>query len=63
MVRVPVFLINESTIYNTYGFFDIYHISLESNDVDINYAIYANNILVESCQIKIINNNMVFQTV
>jgi hypothetical protein len=35
--------------YNKEGFMNIYHIALEHNDYYMNYGIYANGLLVESC--------------
>jgi surface protein len=36
-------------VFDQDGFFDIYHIALENHDYYMNYGIYANGILVESC--------------
>lgn len=54
MLRIPAFLALGSKEYEEYGEFTVYNISLESDDPDINYAIYANSVLVETCQISII---------
>jgi hypothetical protein len=35
--------------YNKEGFMNIYHIALENTDYYMNYGIYANGLLVESC--------------
>ena len=35
--------------FNAEGFMNIYHIALEHNDYYMNYGIYANGMLVESC--------------
>jgi hypothetical protein len=35
--------------FNKEGFMNIYHIALEHNDYYMNYGIYANGLLVESC--------------
>ena len=43
-------VIDERTIpYNIEGSFDIYHIALENDDYYMNYGIYANGLLVETC--------------
>lgn len=36
-------------VFDKEGFFDIYHIALENPDYYMNYGVYANGILVESC--------------
>ena len=38
--------------YNVKGLFNIYHIALENTDYYMNYGIYANGMLVESCSQK-----------
>jgi hypothetical protein len=38
--------------YNKEGFMNIYHIALDHHDVCMNYGIYANGLLVESCSIE-----------
>jgi hypothetical protein len=35
--------------FNKEGFMNIYHIALENNDYYMNYGVYANGLLVESC--------------
>jgi hypothetical protein len=35
--------------YNKEGYMNIYHIALEHNDYYMNYGVYANGLLVESC--------------
>ena len=47
--RLPVCVDNRAIIYNEKGFFTIYHFSLEDDNDYINYGIYANGLLVESC--------------
>jgi len=37
--------------YNKEGFMTIYHIALDHHDICMNYGIYANGLLVESCSI------------
>jgi hypothetical protein len=50
--RVPVCVDKRSKIYETPGEYMIYHISLENDDYYMNYGIYANGLLVESCSKK-----------
>ena len=38
--------------FNKEGYMNIYHIALDHNDVCMNYGIYANGLLVESCSIE-----------
>ena len=38
--------------FNKEGFMNIYHVALEHHDVCMNYGIYANGLLVESCSIE-----------
>ena len=38
--------------YNEEGFMNIYHIALDHHDICMNYGIYANGLLVESCSIE-----------
>ncbi len=38
--------------YNKEGFMNIYHIALDHHDICMNYGIYANGLLVESCSIE-----------
>jgi hypothetical protein len=49
MYRLPVFLDDRATLYESEGVFTIYHIALENDDYYMNYGIYANGLLVESC--------------
>jgi hypothetical protein len=38
--------------FNKEGFMNIYHIALDHQDICMNYGIYANGLLVESCSIE-----------
>jgi hypothetical protein len=38
--------------FNKEGFMNIYHIALDHHDTCMNYGIYANGLLVESCSIE-----------
>jgi hypothetical protein len=42
--------------YTKEGYMNIYHIALEHHDVCMNYGIYANGLLVESCAIDYLIN-------
>ena len=42
----------KSHVYEISGIYTVYHLALESDDCSINYGIYANGILVESCPIE-----------
>ena len=45
--------------YNKEGFMNIYHVALDHHDIYMNYGIYANGLLVESCSIEcLIYSNM-----
>jgi hypothetical protein len=47
--RVPVCVDNRSSVYETPGTYTIYNIALENDNYYMNYGIYANGLLVESC--------------
>jgi len=47
--RVPVCVDNRSSIYETPGIYTIYNVALENDNYYMNYGIYANGLLVESC--------------
>ena len=47
--RLPVCVDERSNIYETPGRTIIYHFALENDDYYMNYGIYANGLLVESC--------------
>jgi hypothetical protein len=38
--------------FNKEGFMNIYHVALDHHDICMNYGIYANGLLVESCSIE-----------
>lgn len=48
---------NRANIYNDHGNHNIWHIALENDDINTNYGIYANGLLVESCSIITMNNS------
>jgi hypothetical protein len=47
--RLPACVDERAIPYEIEGVFDIWHIALEHTDYYINYGIYANGLLVESC--------------
>jgi hypothetical protein len=52
-------VINDKAIpYEIAGDFNIYHIALENDNESLNYGIYANGLLVESCSKSILTNCM-----
>ena len=47
--RLPACIDERTTVYETPGNYTIYHLALENDDYYMNYGIYANGLLVESC--------------
>ena len=47
--RLLAHLDDKTQPYDQQGMFEIYHICLQNEDAQRNYAIYANGLLVESC--------------
>jgi hypothetical protein len=47
--RLPAFLDDRATVYEHPGTYTIYHFALENDDYYMNYGIYANGLLVETC--------------
>jgi len=47
--RLPACVDLRSSIYETPGMYTIYHLALENDDQRMNYGIYANGLLVETC--------------
>jgi len=47
--RLPACVDKRSIPYEKEGSFTIYHLALENNDYFMNYGIYANGLLVETC--------------
>ena len=47
--RVPVAVDENATVYNVPGTYTVYHVALEHDDNFMNYGIYANGLLVETC--------------
>jgi hypothetical protein len=47
--RLPAFLDNRASVYEHAGTYTIYHFALENEDYYMNYGVYANGLLVETC--------------
>jgi hypothetical protein len=47
--RLPACADEKTTVYETAGTYTIYHLALENDDDGMNYGIYANGLLVETC--------------
>jgi hypothetical protein len=47
--RLPVCVDERAKVYEKRGIHTIYHMSLENDDYYMNYGIYANGLLVETC--------------
>lgn len=47
--RLPAYVSDSAAPYEKEGVYSIYHLSLEDEDPESSYGIYANGILVESC--------------
>ena len=47
--RLPACADDRASIYEVEGDVTIYHIALENADYYMNYGIYANGLLVETC--------------
>lgn len=54
--RLPVYLDEKAGVYNSIGHFKIYHFALENTDRYMNYGIWANGILTETCSKRFIND-------
>jgi hypothetical protein len=50
--RLPVFMDKRANLYEESGEYTIYHIALDHEHELMNYGIYANGLLVETCCIK-----------
>ena len=53
--RLPACVDPRASVYETEGIYNVYHLALENNISYMNYAIYANGLLVETCSTKILN--------
>jgi len=47
--RLPASVDSRTTVYDISGSYTIYHLALENDDYYMNYGIYANGLLVETC--------------
>lgn len=47
--RLPACVDKRAVVYDKEGIYSIYHIALEHDDYYINYGVYANGLLVETC--------------
>ena len=47
--RLPACVDDRASVYEVKGDFTIYHIALENDDYYMNYGVYANGLLVETC--------------
>jgi len=47
--RLPACADPRASVYETHGTYNIYHLSLDNDDYYMNYGIYANGLLVETC--------------
>jgi hypothetical protein len=56
--RLMAYLDGKSVPYEKEGTFPIYHIALESENKKINYGIYGNRLLVETCNIDYLEKHM-----
>jgi len=53
--RVPSCVDDRSLVYSEAGEYTIYHFALENNDYYMNYGVYANGLLVETCSKRYLN--------
>uniref|UniRef100_A0A6C0H3I8 Hedgehog/Intein (Hint) domain-containing protein n=1 Tax=viral metagenome TaxID=1070528 RepID=A0A6C0H3I8_9ZZZZ len=54
--RLPACVDHRASVFDIEGTYTIYHLALESEDNYINYAIWANGLLVETCSKKYLEN-------
>jgi len=47
--RIPACVDERASVYETPGNYTIYHFALENDDIYMNYGVYANGLLVETC--------------
>ena len=47
--RLPACIDERTTVYEKPGYYEIYHIALDNSDYYMNYGIFANGLLVETC--------------
>jgi hypothetical protein len=51
-LRLPIFMDKKAKMHDEEGEYDVYHIALDHEHELMNYGIYANGLLVETCCIK-----------
>lgn len=54
--RLPACADDRAIVYHTEGTYTVYHLALKHEDARMNYGIYANGLLVESCSIRHMNS-------
>jgi sugar lactone lactonase YvrE len=54
-LRLPACIDEKTTVYDTAGTYTIYHFALEHKDKLMNYGVYANGLLVETCSERNLN--------
>jgi uncharacterized delta-60 repeat protein len=59
LYRLPACVDKRALVYNTPGSYTIYHFALDHEDPYMNYGVYANGLLVESCSIYNMNARLV----
>lgn len=47
--RLPACLDDKTSVYEKEGIYTIYHLALDHDNYYMNYGIYANGLLVETC--------------
>ena len=52
--RLPACVDHRASVYETPGTYDIYHLALKNDNYYMNYGIYANGLLVETCSLRYI---------
>lgn len=55
--RLMAFIDNKAKPWKSEGIYPIWHVALEHEDPRMNYGIYANGLLVESCSINFLTNH------
>jgi hypothetical protein len=53
--RLPACVDERTTVFENEGTYTIYHLALENDDYYMNYGIYANGLLVETCSKRFLN--------
>jgi hypothetical protein len=54
--RLPAFLDERADPLASEGTFSVWHFALEHDNICMNYGVYANGLLVESCAINYLKN-------